>query len=266
MGDGSIVDLATLIHHVAAVPGIERIRFTTSHPLELSDSLIEAYANVPKLASHLHLPVQSGSDRVLALMKRGYTSLEYKEKIRKLRAARPGISISTDFIIGFPGETERDFEATLKLTREAGFDQSFNFIYSRRPGTPAAALPDDTSYEVKQQRLVTLQALLDANAREISEAMVGSVQRVLVERNSRKDARELAGKTENNRWVNFAGPESLIGHFADVVVTEARPHSLRGRLHAVPELLSGRSTPAAAPATAMADGISNDRARRAVGT
>jgi len=234
MEDGSIVDLATLIHHVAAVPGIERIRFTTSHPLELSDSLIEAYANVPKLASHLHLPVQSGSDRVLALMKRGYTSLEYKEKVRKLRAARPGLSISTDFIVGFPGETERDFEATLRLTREVNFDQSFNFIYSRRPGTPAASLPDDTPYEVKQTRLAKLQALLDAQARAISEGMVGSVQRVLVERHARKDARELAGKTENNRWVNFAGPETLIGHFADVLITEAKPHSLRGRLHAVP--------------------------------
>jgi tRNA-2-methylthio-N6-dimethylallyladenosine synthase len=237
MADGSIVDLATLIHHVAAVPGIERIRFTTSHPLELSDSLIEAYANVPKLASHLHLPVQSGSDRVLALMKRGYTSLEYKEKVRKLRVARPGISITTDFIIGFPGETERDFEATLKLTRDVNFDQSFNFIYSRRPGTPAAALPDEETYEVKQQRLVRLQAVLDEQARVISESMVGSVQRVLVERHARKDARELAGKTENNRWVNFAGPASLIGHFADVVITEAKPHSLRGRLEAVPALM-----------------------------
>ncbi len=234
--DGSIVDLATLIHHVAAVPGVERIRFTTSHPLEFTDSLIEAYANVPKLANHLHLPVQSGSDRVLALMKRGYTSLEFKEKIRKLRLARPGIAISTDFIIGFPGETERDFEATLKLTRDVGFDQSFNFIYSRRPGTPAASLPDDTTPEEKKRRFRALQELLDANAFAISQAMVGSVQRVLVERNARKDARELAGKTENNRWVNFAGPESLIGHFADVVVTEARPHSLRGRLQAVPEL------------------------------
>jgi tRNA-2-methylthio-N6-dimethylallyladenosine synthase len=233
MEDGSIIDLATLIHHVAKVPGIERIRFTTSHPLELTDSLIEAYANVPKLASHLHLPVQSGSDRVLALMKRGYTSPEYKEKVRKLRAARPNISISTDFIIGFPGETERDFEATLKLTRDVNFDQSFNFIYSRRPGTPAAALPDEETHEVKQQRLARLQAVLDEQARAISDSMVGSTQRVLVERNARKDARELAGKTENNRWVNFAGPQSLIGHFADVVITEARPHSLRGRLHAV---------------------------------
>jgi tRNA-2-methylthio-N6-dimethylallyladenosine synthase len=231
MVDGSIVDLATLIHHVAKVPGIERIRFTTSHPLELTDSLIEAYANVPKLASHLHLPVQSGSDRVLALMKRGYTALEYKEKVRKLRAARPGISLSTDFIIGFPGETERDFAATVKLTRDVNFDQSFNFIYSRRPGTPAAALPDEETYEVKQQRLARLQAILDEQARAISESMVGSVQRVLVERHARKDTRELAGRTENNRWVNFAGPDSLIGHFAEVIITEAKPHSLRGRLH-----------------------------------
>jgi tRNA-2-methylthio-N6-dimethylallyladenosine synthase len=195
-------------------------------------------------------------------MKRGYTSLEFKEKIRKLRAARPGIAISTDFIIGFPGETERDFEATLKLTRDVGFDQSFNFIYSRRPGTPAAALPDDTPFETKQQRHATLQALLDANARVISDAMVGSVQRVLVERNARKDARELAGKTENNRWVNFAGPASLIGHFADVVVTEARPHSLRGRLHAVPHLIPGRPEPLP---SVNNDGVSNDRARVAVG-
>jgi tRNA-2-methylthio-N6-dimethylallyladenosine synthase len=251
MEDGSIVDLATLIHHVAKVPGIERIRFTTSHPLELTDSLIEAYANVPKLASHLHLPVQSGSDRVLALMKRGYTSLEYKEKVRKLRAARPNISISTDFIIGFPGETERDFEATMKLTRDVNFDQSFNFIYSRRPGTPAAALPDEETYEVKQQRLVRLQAVLDEQALAISNSMVGGTQRVLVERNARKDARELAGKTENNRWVNFAGPESLIGQFVDVVITEAKRHSLRGRLHSVPALQTttssaGRETLAAA--------------------
>jgi len=236
MADGSIVDLATLIHHVAAVPGVERIRFTTSHPLELSDSLIEAYANVPKLANHLHLPIQSGSDRVLALMKRGYTTLEFKEKIRKLRAARAGISISTDFIIGFPGETERDFEATLKLTQDVGFDQSFNFIYSRRPGTPAANLPDEETPEVKQQRHARLQAQLDAQALAISKEMVGGVQRVLVARKSRKDANELAGRTENNRWVNFAAPATLIGHFADVIITEARPHSLRGRLQSVPAL------------------------------
>jgi tRNA-2-methylthio-N6-dimethylallyladenosine synthase len=230
MKDGAIVDLATLIHHVAAIEGIERIRFTTSHPLEFTDSLIEAYANVPKLANHLHLPVQSGSDRVLMLMKRGYTVLEFKAKLRKLRAVRPDISVSTDFIVGFPGETERDFEATLALARDAGIDQSFSFLYSRRPGTPAASLPDDTAHEVKQQRLARLQAQLEAQSHALSEKMVGSVQRVLIERHARRDARELAGRTENNRWVNFAGPASLINRFADVVITEARAHTLRGRL------------------------------------
>ncbi|HEX8756625.1 MAG TPA: tRNA (N6-isopentenyl adenosine(37)-C2)-methylthiotransferase MiaB [Steroidobacteraceae bacterium] len=234
MADGAVVDLATLIHHVAAVPGIERIRFTTSHPLELNDSLIEAFAHVPQLASHLHLPVQSGSDRVLALMKRGYTAIEFKEKVRKLRSVRPDICISSDFIVGFPGESDRDFEATLTLVREVGFDQSFSFLYSRRPGTPAASLPDDTPAEVKQERLTRLQAQLEAQARAISERMVGSVQRVLIERPARRpangDGRELAGKTENNRWINFAGPDELIGRFARVAVTEARPHSLRGRL------------------------------------
>ncbi|MFO7276351.1 MAG: tRNA (N6-isopentenyl adenosine(37)-C2)-methylthiotransferase MiaB [Pseudomonadota bacterium] len=230
MEDGVTVDLATLIHHVAEVPGIERIRFTTSHPIEFGDSLIEAFASVPKLANHLHLPVQSGSDRILALMKRGYTALEFKDKIRRLRAVRPDISISSDFIVGFPGESERDFEATLKLVRDVNFDQSFSFIYSRRPGTPAASLPDDVPYEVKQQRLKRLQDQLEEQARAISARMVGTVQRVLVERPAKKDSRELAGRTENNRWVNFAGPRSLIGHFADVVITEALPHSLRGRL------------------------------------
>jgi len=232
MEDGALVDLATLIHHVAAVPGIELIRFTTSHPLEFNDSLIEAYANVPKLANHLHLPVQSGSDRVLALMKRGYTALEFKDKIRRLRAVRPDISISSDFIIGFPGETERDFAATLALVRDAGLDQSFAFLYSRRPGTPAASLPDEVPLEVKQERLARLQAQLDAQHREINERMVGTVQRVLVERPAKKDARELAGRTENNRWVNFAGPPGLMDRFVEVFVTEARPHSLRGRLAA----------------------------------
>jgi tRNA-2-methylthio-N6-dimethylallyladenosine synthase len=232
MKDGALVDLATLIHHVAAIPGIELIRFTTSHPLEFNDSLIEAYANVPKLANHLHLPVQSGSDRVLALMKRGYTALEFKDKIRRLRAVRPDISISSDFIIGFPGETERDFAATLALVRDAGLDQSFAFLYSRRPGTPAASLPDEVSLEVKQERLAQLQAQLDAQHREINERMVGTVQRVLVERPAKKDARELAGRTENNRWVNFAGPQGLMDRFVEVLVTEARPHSLRGRLAA----------------------------------
>ena len=230
MTDGALVDLATLIHHVAAVPGIELIRFTTSHPLEFNDSLIEAYANVPKLANHLHLPVQSGSDRVLALMKRGYTALEFKDKVRKLRAVRPDICISSDFIVGFPGETERDFAATLALVRDVGLDQSFAFVYSRRPGTPAASLPDEVPLEVKQERLAQLQAQLDAQHRAINERMVGTVQRVLVERPAKKDARELAGRTENNRWVNFAGPPGLMDRFVDVLVTEARPHSLRGRL------------------------------------
>jgi tRNA-2-methylthio-N6-dimethylallyladenosine synthase len=230
MADGAIVDLATLIHHVAAVPGIERIRFTTSHPLELNDSLIEAFAHVPQLASHLHLPVQSGSDRVLALMKRGYTAIEFKEKVRKLRSVRPDICISSDFIVGFPGESERDFEATLALVREVGFDQSFSFIYSRRPGTPAASLPDETPTEVKHERLARLQAQLEIQARDISERMVGTVQRVLVERPARKDERELAGRTANNRWINFGGPAGIIGRFASVAVTEAMSHSLRGRL------------------------------------
>ena len=230
MADGAVVDLATLIHHVAAVPGIELIRFTTSHPLEFNDSLIEAYANVPKLANHLHLPVQSGSDRVLALMKRGYTAIEFKDKVRRLRAVRPDICISSDFIVGFPGETERDFAATLALVRDVGLDQSFAFVYSRRPGTPAASLPDEVPLEVKQERLAQLQAQLDAQHRAINERMVGTVQRVLVERPAKKDARELAGRTENNRWVNFAGPPGLMDRFVDVLVTEARPHSLRGRL------------------------------------
>jgi tRNA-2-methylthio-N6-dimethylallyladenosine synthase len=232
MDDGVRVDLATLIHHAAAVPGIERIRFTTSHPNEFTDSLVEAYASVPKLAGHLHLAVQSGSDRILALMKRGYTALEFKEKIRKLRAVRAHLSISTDFIVGFPGESERDFEATLRLAHEAGFDQSFSFIYSRRPGTPAASLPDDVPHAVKQERLARLQAQLEGQARAISERMVGSHQRILVERTAKKNSRELAGRTENNRWVNFAGPPELINRYADVLVTEALPHSLRGRLSA----------------------------------
>jgi len=233
MGDGAIVDLATLIHYVAEVPGIERIRFTTSHPVEFGDSLIEAYASVPKLANHLHLAVQSGSDRILGLMKRGYTALEFKEKLRRLRNVRPTIAVSTDIIVGFPGETERDFEATLKLVREANFDQSFSFIYSQRPGTPAASLPDDVALEIKQQRLSRLQLQLNEQARAISESMVGSTQRVLIERPSKKDRQELAGRTENNRWVNFPGPASLIGRFVDVAIVKALPQSLRGRLATV---------------------------------
>src|ERR1700691_3548912 len=230
MADGAVVDLATLIHHVAAIAGIQRIRFTTSHPLEFSDSLVEAYASVPQLANHLHLPVQSGSDRILALMKRGHTGLEYKQRIRQLRAVRPDIAISTDIIVGFPGESEREFEATLKLVAEVGFDQSFCFLYSRRPGTPAAALPDELTLAIRRQRLARLQAQLDAQSLRISAAMVGSVQRVLVERGAKKGEGELAGRTENNRWVNFAGPASLLQRFVDVLITEARPHSLRGRL------------------------------------
>jgi len=232
MADGALVDLATLIHYVAQIEGIERIRFTTSHPAEFDDSLIEAYAHVPKLAAHLHLPVQSGCDRILAQMKRGYTAIEYKAKIRALRAARPGISVSSDFIIGFPGESEEDFEATLRLIDEVGFDQSFSFIYSRRPGTPAASLPDDVSHDEKQQRLERLQARINAHARSISAGMVGSAQRVLVERPAKKNPRQLAGRTENNRWVNFDGPALLLGRFADLVITEAMPNSLRGRLAA----------------------------------
>ena len=230
MADGARVDLATVIHHIARLPGIERIRFTTSHPLEFNDSLIEAFGSIPKLANHLHLAVQSGSGRVLALMKRGYTALEFKDKVRRLRAVRPDISISSDFIVGFPGETERDFCATLALVREVGFDQSFSFIYSRRPGTPAASLPDEVEPAVKHERLARLQGQLESQARAISESMVDTRQRVLVERRARKDARELAGRTANNRWVNFAGPAPLIGRFVDVTITAALAHSLRGRL------------------------------------
>jgi len=228
--DGTFADLATLIHFSAAVPGIERIRFTTSHPLEFNDSLIEAYANVPKLNNFLHLPVQSGSDRILAAMKRGHTVLEYKQKLRKLRAVRPDICISTDLIVGFPGETEEDFAATLKLIADVGFDQSFSFIYSRRPGTPAASLPDEVPHEVKQQRLELVQQRLNVQARAISERMVGSRQRVLVERPAKRNKLQLAGRTDNNRWVNFDAPADLINRFADVVITEAMPNSLRGRI------------------------------------
>jgi tRNA-2-methylthio-N6-dimethylallyladenosine synthase len=230
MAAGGHADLAALIYLVSAVPGIERIRFTTSHPVEFRDSLVEAYRDVPQLANHLHLPVQSGSDRVLALMKRGHTVLEYKQKIRRLREARPDITLSTDLIVGFPGETERDFQSTLDLVREIGFDQSFSFLYSQRPGTPAAALPDDVTHEEKQARLERLQAQLTEQAQAISRRMVGTVQRVLVERPAKRDVRQLAGRTENNRWVNFDGPPSLLNRFVDVVITEAMPNSLRGRL------------------------------------
>ncbi len=230
MNDGTEADLATLIHFVAAIGGIERIRFTTSHPLEFSDSLIQAYAEVPKLANFLHLPVQSGSDRILALMKRGHTTLEYKQKIRKLRKIRPDISISSDFIVGFPGESDQDFEDTMNLIADIGFDQSFSFIYSARPGTPAASFADETSAEEKQQRLVLLQQRINQQAQEISQGMIGTVQRVLVEKPSPKNPSQLSGRTENNRWVNFDGDSSLINQFADIRITEALPNSLRGRL------------------------------------
>jgi tRNA-2-methylthio-N6-dimethylallyladenosine synthase len=227
--DGGECDLAELIRRVAEVPGIERIRFTTSHPVEFTDALIETYRDVPKLANFLHLPVQSGSDRILAAMGRRHTALEYKQKIRKLREVRPDICVSSDFIVGFPGETEKDFQDTMNLIASIGFDQSFSFIYSRRPGTPAASLHDDLTYDEKQKRLGVLQTRINAQALAISEKMVGTVQRVLVLKPSKKNPRQLAGQTENMRWVNFDGPESLINQFARVLITEALPNSLRGR-------------------------------------
>jgi len=230
MSDGAIADFALLLEYVAEVPGIGRIRYTTSHPREFTQRLIDAYARIAKLAPHVHLPVQSGSDRILAAMKRGYTALEYKSIVRKLRAARPGIDITSDFIIGFPGETEREFEATLELVEEVGFDNSFSFIYSRRPGTPAAELPDDTPQEVKLARLARLQERIDAQERRIGERMVGTHQRILVEGASRKDAEELSGRTGNNRVVNFKGSRKLVGQFIEVTVTAARRHSLRGEV------------------------------------
>jgi len=228
---GGKADLADLIRRVAEIARIERIRFTTSHPAHFDDALVAAYAEVDKLVSYLHLPVQSGSDRVLKLMKRGYTAAKYEAKIDKLKRARPGISIATDMIVGFPGETEEDFEATLELTRRVGFDQSFTFIYSPRPGTTAAELPD-MPREVKQARLERLQAVLHEQAAAISRAMVGSVQRILVERSAAQSPRELSGRTENNRWVHFIGDPVLLGRFADVVITEPLRNSLRGRLFA----------------------------------
>ena len=231
VGDGdATADLALLVRAIARIPGIGRIRYTTSHPLEFSDSLIAAHRDVPQLASYLHLPVQSGSDRILQAMKRNHTVLEYKAKLRRLREAKPGICISSDFIVGFPGETEADFEATLKLVRDVGFDQSFSFVYSRRPGTPAASLPDETPEATKAERLKRLQAALNENARRIAEAMVGSVQSVLVEKRSTRDAAEFTGRTENMRYVNFAGHPRMIGRFVDVLITEVMANSLRGRV------------------------------------
>jgi tRNA-2-methylthio-N6-dimethylallyladenosine synthase len=232
-GEGDITDFALLIEHIAEVPGIERIRYTTSHPKEFTQRLIDVYGRVPALVSHLHLPVQAGSDRVLAAMKRGYTVLEYKSIIRRLRQVRPDISISSDFIVGFPGETEADFERTMALVAEIGFDASFSFVYSKRPGTPAADLADDTPQAVKLERLQRLQQALNANVARISESMVGTTQAILVEGPSRRDSAELMGRTENNRIVNFpAGPECprVVGRMIDVRITQALPHSLRGEL------------------------------------
>ncbi len=234
---GEIVDFAELLHLVARIPGIERIRYTTSHPVEFSDALIDAYAEIPQLVDHLHLPVQSGSDRILMAMKRGHTALEYKSKIRRLRRIRPNISISSDFIIGFPGETETDFAATMKLVEEIGFDTSFSFVYSARPGTPAAELPDTTDDSVKKQRLQILQARILQEAQAISRRMVGTVQRVLVTGVSKKDPGELQGRTENNRVVNFhCTDQSLIGEFADLEIVDALPNSLRGQLAQSPRM------------------------------
>jgi tRNA-2-methylthio-N6-dimethylallyladenosine synthase len=236
MHDGENADLALLITCLAAIDGIERIRYTTSHPLQMSDSLIQAHAEVPELVGHLHLPVQSGSDRVLAMMKRNHTAMEYRSIIRRLREARPGISLSSDFIVGFPGETDADFEQTMALIETIGFDHSFSFIYSRRPGTPAADLPDNVPLAVKRERLARLQARIGELAAGISRGMVGRVERVLVEHPSRKRTDQLCGRTENNRVVNFDGDPALIGRFVDVRITEALPNSLRGVVVATEEL------------------------------
>ena len=229
--DGGTASLADLIHVIASIDGLDRIRFTTSHPVEFTDDLIDAYSTVPELVSHLHLPVQSGSDRILALMKRGHTAIEYKSKIRALRKIRPNISMSSDFIIGFPGETEKDFEDTMKLIEQVGFDHSFSFIYSRRPGTPASDIPDDVPAEVKKKRLSILQGRIAGMAMEISQNMVGNTENVLVTGVSKKDPGQLQGRTENNRVVNFRCDDAgLIGHFTDVLIQEALPNSLRGTL------------------------------------
>ncbi len=230
MHDGKTADLALLIEYIAAIEGIDRIRFTTSHPVAFSDRLIQVYACVPELVNHLHLPIQSGSDRILTLMKRGHTRLEYENKIKRLRAIRPDLSLSSDFIVGFPGETNADFEDTMNLIYAVGFDHSFSFIYSKRPGTPAAALPDETPMEIKKERLSILQKRINQQTAAISANMVGSIQAVLVEGQSKKDSQRLQGRTENNRVVNFPGDRELTGRFVDIEITEALPNSLRGHL------------------------------------
>jgi tRNA-2-methylthio-N6-dimethylallyladenosine synthase len=239
MGDtAEIADFALLIEYVAEIPGIARIRYTTSHPNEFTQRLIEVYGKVPQLVSHLHLPVQHGSDRILMAMKRNYTAMEYKSTVRKLRAVRPELSLSSDFIVGFPGETEQDFAKLMKLVEDVGYDASFSFIFSPRPGTPAAALQDDTPHEVKLKRLQHLQAVLEENVRRISASRVGTAQRILVEGPSRKDASELMGRTECNRIVNFAGPARLVGQMVDVTITQALPHSLRGEVRLAESVLA----------------------------
>ncbi|MDW3094164.1 MAG: tRNA (N6-isopentenyl adenosine(37)-C2)-methylthiotransferase MiaB [Gammaproteobacteria bacterium] len=230
MDDGEICNFTLLLHYVATIDGIERIRYTTSHPLEFNDSLIEAYSEIPKLVNHLHLPVQSGSDRILAAMKRGYTALEYKSKVRKLRQYRPDISMSSDFIIGFPGETDQEFEQTMKLIEDVGFDYSFSFIFSARPGTPAASLEDSTPMQEKKDRLQKLQSRILEMANHISADMIGTKQTILINSRSKKSDLEIAGRTENNRVVNVHGSKDLIGQLVDVEITEALPNSLRGRL------------------------------------
>ena len=231
MGDTSeVADLALLLEYVADIPGIERLRFTTSHPNEFTPRLIEAYARIPKLANHLHLPVQHGSDRILMAMKRGYTAMEYKSTVKKLRAIRPDLAMSSDFIVGFPGETEEDFAKMMKLIDDIHFDNSFSFIFSPRPGTPAANLHDDTPHEVKLRRLHALQAVINGNIKQISESLLGKVQRILVEGASKRDGNELMGRTECNRVVNFAGDRRLVGQMADVTITEAKTYTLRGEV------------------------------------
>jgi tRNA-2-methylthio-N6-dimethylallyladenosine synthase len=245
MENGDIADFALLLEYVAEIPGIERLRFVTSHPKEFTQRLIDAYAKIPQLVNHLYLPVQHGSDRILQAMKRGYTGLEYKSIIRRIKAVRPDISISSDFIVGFPGETDADFEAMMKLVEDVGFDNSFSFIFSKRPGTPAANLEDDTPHEVKLARLQRLQARIDANTRKTSANMVGTVQRILVEGPSKKGGGELQGRTENNRVVNFfpgaTGGEALVGQLVDVRITESLDYTLRGDLVASTDTIAKAS-------------------------
>ncbi len=241
---GEIADFATLLEYVHEIPGIERIRYTTSHPKEMTTRMTEAYASLPKLVSFLHLPVQAGSDRILAAMKRGYTAIEFKSIVRRLRAARPGLTLSSDFIVGFPGETEQDFDKTMKLIDDVGFDTAFSFVYSRRPGTPAADLADDTPQQVKLQRLQRLQALINEQANAIAHGMVGSVQRILIEGMSRRNALELSGRTENNRIVNLEGPAHLVGQMIDVVITQAMTNTFRARIASdIPLNASGKANP-----------------------